>query len=183
MQSDPFPANHPPLLAFIARSGTGKTTLLERLIPELRRRGLRVALIKHTHHRFDMDRPGKDSYRLREAGADQVLVASRRRWALLTELQEHRPEPDLAELVTHIDPTRCDLILVEGFKHAAVEKIELHRAELGHPLLAPETEGVIAIACDRPPADAPPVPLLNLNAPDAIADFIQQQWLPAVRGG
>lgn len=162
----------PPLLAFVAASGTGKTTLLEQLIPLLRAHGLRLAVIKHTHHDFDIDQPGKDSYRMRAAGAQQVMVASRRRWALLTEHSDGRPEPQLAELVQALDRSALDLILVEGFKHEAVSKIELHRPALGKAPLFPSDPRIIAVACDAPPTVATDLPLLDLNDPAAIAAFV-----------
>jgi molybdopterin-guanine dinucleotide biosynthesis protein MobB len=162
----------PPVLAFVATSGTGKTTLLEQLVPLLRARGLRLAVIKHTHHDFDIDQPGKDSYRMRAAGAQQVMVASRRRWALLTEHGDDRPEPELAELIEALDRRALDLILVEGFKHEAVPKIEVHRPGLGKPPLFPADPQIIAVACDAPPATATGLPLLDLNDPPAIAAFV-----------
>jgi molybdopterin-guanine dinucleotide biosynthesis protein MobB len=161
-----------PLLGFAAWSGTGKTTLLERLVPVLVARGLRVAVIKHAHHDFDIDVPGKDSYRMRKAGAQQVMVASRRRWALVTEHDDGRPEPRLAELLLHLDHARLDLILVEGFKHEPIPKIELHRPTLGKPLLYTADPKVVAIATDAPVSPAPPLPVLDLNTPDEVADFI-----------
>lgn len=168
-----MPADHtPPLLAFVAASGTGKTTLLEQLIPLLRAHGLRLAVIKHTHHDFDMDQPGKDSYRMRAAGAQQVMLASRRRWALLTEHGDERPEPRLAELVQALDCSTLDLILVEGFKHETVRKIELHRPALGRPPLFPSDPQIIAVACDAPPAAATALPQFDLNDPAAIAVFV-----------
>ncbi|MEW6646058.1 MAG: molybdopterin-guanine dinucleotide biosynthesis protein B [Pseudomonadota bacterium] len=162
----------PPLLAFVAASGTGKTTLLEQLIPLLRSHGLHLAVIKHTHHDFDIDQPGKDSYRMRAAGAQQVMVASRRRWALLTEHPDGRAEPCLEELVAALDRTTLDLILVEGFKHEAVTKIELHRPTLGKPPLFPHDPRIIAVACDAPPNVPISLPLLDLNDPSAIAAFV-----------
>ena len=170
------PINFPrPILGFVAFSGTGKTTLLERLIPLLRERGIRVALLKHAHHDFDIDTPGKDSYRLRKAGANQVMVASYRRWALVTELDETAPEPQLAQLLPHLDPTQFDLLLVEGFKHEAYPKIELQRRSLGKPDLYPNDATIIALACDETERDAP-LPLLNINRPDSITEFILK-WL------
>lgn len=162
----------PPLLAFVAASGTGKTTLLEKLIPLLRARGLRLAVIKHTHHDFDMDQPGKDSYRLRAAGAQQVMLASRRRWVLLTEHTDARPEPELAELLQALDRNSLDLILVEGFKHADVRKIELHRPAVGKPPLFPHDAQIIAVACDAAPTVESQLPLLDLNDTEAIARFV-----------
>jgi len=161
-----------PLLGFAAWSGTGKTTLLEQLVPLLVARGLRVAVVKHAHHDFDIDVPGKDSYRMRKAGARQVMVASRRRWALVTEHDDGRAEPRLAELLPQLDHAQLDLILVEGFKHEAIPKIELHRPALGKPLLYPDDPQVIAVATDAPLASAPPLPLLNLNTPEEVADFV-----------
>jgi molybdopterin-guanine dinucleotide biosynthesis protein MobB len=162
----------PPLLAFVAASGTGKTTLLEQLIPLLRARGLRLAVIKHTHHDFDVDQPGKDSYRMRAAGAQQVMLASRRRWALLTEHADGRDEPRLAELVQALDRRALDLILVEGFKHETVRKIELHRPALGKAALFPADPQIIAVACDAPPAEGSAIPLLDLNNPEEVAAFV-----------
>lgn len=161
-----------PLLGFAAWSGTGKTTLLEQLLPRLAARGLRVAVIKHAHHDFDIDIPGKDSYRMRKAGAQQVMVASRRRWALITEHQDSRAEPRLAELLPQLDHAHLDLILVEGFKHEPIAKIELHRPTLGKPLLYASDPKVVAIATDAPLNPAPALPILDLNTPDEVADFV-----------
>ncbi len=163
-----------PLLGFVAYSGTGKTTLLEQLIPALNARGLRVALLKHSHHDFDIDTPGKDSYRLRKAGASQVMVASGRRWALINEHEKQRPDPQLAELLPHFDPERFDLLLVEGFKHEAYPKIELWRSALDKPLLYPDDNNIIALACDRKPPTTPPLPMLDLNNVEAISTFVIQ---------
>ena len=160
-----------PVLAIAAWSGTGKTTLLKALIPELRRRGIRPGLIKHTHHRMDVDTPGKDSYELRKAGAAQTLVASADRWALMTETPE-RKAPNLAWLVSRMDHSTLDLVLVEGFKHEAVAKILLFREGAGHG--ADELtldEHVIAVASDT--ALAVNVPQLNLNDVNELVDFIQ----------
>lgn len=164
-------ASPTPLIAFVAHSGTGKTTLLEKLLPALRRHGLRIAAIKHTHHRFDIDQPGKDSHRLRSAGAQQVMVASGQRWALITE-HESRPEPALAELLRHLDHARLDLILVEGFKHEPVPKIELHRPALGKPLLFPQDPNIIALACDAAPEVETTLPQLDINDVEQIAEFV-----------
>ncbi|RMG56177.1 MAG: molybdopterin-guanine dinucleotide biosynthesis protein B [Gammaproteobacteria bacterium] len=164
-----------PLLGFAAWSGTGKTTLLERLIPLLRAEGLRIALVKHAHHRFDIDQPGKDSYRLRAAGAGQVLVCSAQRSALVVEHPEPR-DPVLAEQLRWLDPGRADLVLVEGFRHEAFPKIELHRPELGKPLLHPEDPHIIAVATPGARGIHCELPLLDLDAPHTLRDFIMQ-WL------
>lgn len=170
-----------PLLALVARSGTGKTTLLERLIPLLRDRGLRVAVLKHSHHDFDIDQPGKDSYRLRQAGARQVMVASRRRWALMTEVQGDAPEPDLTGLLPTFDHRHLDLILLEGFKHEAVPKIELRRSSLDGPALYPSDPWVMAVATDTPEQSTDPLPALDISDPESIAGFIVEHVLPAAR--
>lgn len=163
-----------PLLAIAAWSGTGKTTLLKALIPALCAKGLRPGLIKHTHHDMDVDKPGKDSYELRKAGAAQTLVASAQRWALMTETPEE-PELDLHYLVSRMDESTLDLVLVEGFKHEAVPKILLFRQGCGHEVneLTPD-EHVIAVASDIPLAFE--VPNLNINDIQQVAEFILR-WL------
>lgn len=167
-----------PVIGFVAFSGTGKTTLLKQLIPLLRKRGVRLAAIKHSHHKFDIDTPGKDSYELRKAGVDQMLVASYKRWALMVEntcLDDDNKEPSLNTLIAQLDQTSIDLILVEGFKHERFEKIELNRPELGHSLLYPTDECIIAFAStNNTPLQetVEEIPHLNLNCPDGIADFI-----------
>ncbi|HFD79932.1 MAG TPA: molybdopterin-guanine dinucleotide biosynthesis protein B [Gammaproteobacteria bacterium] len=159
----------PPVLGFAAASGTGKTTLLCKLLPLLAAGGLRVGVIKHSHHDFDIDRPGKDSYRLRQAGARQMLIASPWRTAWIEE-QEQRREPQLDELLQRLQRERLDLILVEGFRHVAFPKIELHRRALERPLLYPQDASIIAIASDEE-VDAP-LPRLDLNRPEEVAHFI-----------
>lgn len=162
-----------PLVGFCAFSGTGKTTLLTRLLPLLNNRGLRIGVVKHAHHRFDIDYPGKDSFELRLAGASQMLVASRKRMAWVKETQENRPEPVLEEALLALETEHLDLVLVEGFKQAAIPKIELYRASLGKPLMYPAMSNIIAIATDAPLADKSiSLPLLNLNQPVEIAEFI-----------
>ncbi|MES9904095.1 MAG: molybdopterin-guanine dinucleotide biosynthesis protein B, partial [Sedimenticola sp.] len=136
-----------PILGFAAYSGTGKTTLLKKLLPLLKGKGLRVGMVKHTHHEFDIDQPGKDSYELRKAGADEMLVASGRRWALMVETGKSG-DPVLQEMIGHLNQANLDLILVEGFKHERMLKIELHRPDRGKPLIFPTDEGVIAVATD-----------------------------------
>lgn len=160
-----------PVLGIAAYSGTGKTTLLRKLLPMLRGRGLRVGMVKHAHHSFDIDVPGKDSYELRKAGAVQMLVASRHRWALVTEMGDVG-EPRLAELLARLDQSALDLILVEGFKAEAFPKIELHRPSLGHPLLHPLDRSIVAVAADAPFEPAGAIALLDLNRPGQIAEFI-----------
>lgn len=164
--------SHPPLLGIAAYSGTGKTTLLKQLIPLLRQREIRVGLIKHTHHDMDVDTPGKDSYELRKAGADQTLVASDRRWALMTETPEQLPL-DLHYLASRFDRDKVDVILVEGFKHESVSKIILYREDIGRPLEDMLDKFVIAVASDRPVTG---VKFLDINQPEAIAEFIVE-WL------
>ena len=149
-------------------SGSGKTTLVTRLIPVLVGRGLSVSTIKHAHHEFDVDRPGKDSHRHRQAGAREVLIGSAKRWALMHELRD-APEPALPELLDRMSPV--DLVLVEGFKAEPHDKLEVHRPATGHPLMCRKDGHVVAIATDAPLADAP-VPQLDLNDIERIADFI-----------
>ncbi|EKF9443732.1 bifunctional molybdopterin-guanine dinucleotide biosynthesis adaptor protein MobB/molybdopterin molybdotransferase MoeA [Vibrio cholerae] len=157
-----------PLLGFAAYSGTGKTTLLEALLPKLTAAGLRIGLLKHAHHDFDVDKPGKDSYRLRKAGASQMLIASRNRHALMTETPDAEAEFDY--LLTRFDAEKLDVILVEGCKNIAFPKIELHRAEVGKPWLYPHDENIMAIAADETVETA--LPQMHINDLDAIADFV-----------
>lgn len=166
-----------PLLGFAAWSGTGKTTLLTRLIPMLRGAGLEVALIKHAHHEFDIDQPGKDSYELRQAGAAQVLVASSRRIALMVENPPGQEiEPVLSQLVRKIDPQRADLILVEGFKRDPIPKIEIHRPALGKPLLCTGDPNIIAVVTDRPEVVPAGMRVLPLDEVRVIAAFIGEHF-------
>ena len=153
-------------------SGAGKTPLLEALIPRFTAVGLRVSLIKHAHHRFDIDQPGKDSFRLREAGCSEVLLVSDQRWVLMHELRGEA-EPSLDEQIARF--SECDLLLVEGFKHNPIPKLEVHRPEIGKPLLAGTgIETIVAIATDRPDlvAAQSSLPVLDLNDRDAIVQFI-----------
>jgi molybdopterin-guanine dinucleotide biosynthesis protein B len=165
-----------PVLGIAAYSGTGKTTLLLKLIPLLMASGLRVGLIKHSHHNFSIDRPGKDSYELRRVGASPVMLSSSHRRAIIA---EHRNihEPNLAEELTHFDQTAVDLILVEGFKRERFPKIELHRPTLGNPLLFPGDATIIAIASDAQLTVKPAIPELDINQPEQIADFILTRFL------
>ena len=159
-----------PLLGFCAWSGTGKTTLLKRLLPLLRQQGLAMAVVKHAHHSFDIDQPGKDSYELRAAGAEQVLVSSRNRVALVREIPRERAEPALQEVLHCLDPANLDLVIVEGYKQEPLPKIELHRRALGKPLLFPRDRHVIAVATDSHLETT--LPQLDMNRPAEIATFI-----------
>jgi len=159
-----------PVIGFSAYSGTGKTTLLKSLIPLLREKKLCLAVIKHAHHDFEIDHPGKDSFELRKADAFQVLISSGKRKALITEFDETQTEPSLAELIAELDHDRIDLILVEGFKHEHFDKIELHREVLAKPYLHELDPDIIALATDHPVTTR--LPLLDINQPQAIADFI-----------
>ncbi|MDI5934305.1 molybdopterin-guanine dinucleotide biosynthesis protein B [Halomonas kalidii] len=160
-----------PLLGIAAWSGTGKTTLLERLLPRLGERGLRVAVIKHAHHGFDVDQPGKDSYRLRQAGAAPMLVASRARLALMMETPG-RDEPDLGQLVEMVRLQAPDLVLVEGFKAWPLPKLELYRPEVGKSLRVAEDPWVKAVASDSPLVLPEGVEALDLNDLEAITAWI-----------
>lgn len=162
-----------------AASNAGKTTLITKLIPTLAQRGIRVSVIKHAHHQFDIDYLGKDSFNIREAGAVQTLIASGKRWALMTEMQRTPAagsEADLQSLLATLNHDYADLILVEGFKFAPIPKIEVHRPSLVLPLLADHDSRIIAIASDAPISAA--VTVLDLNALETIADFIQQTFIP-----
>jgi molybdopterin-guanine dinucleotide biosynthesis protein B len=161
-----------PIVGFVGTSGSGKTTLLRRVVPLLVARGLRIGYLKHAHHGFDLDVPGKDSYALRAAGAVQTLLASDERWALQAEHAVKGRDPDLAEMLGRFEATGLDLIVVEGFKHAAYPKIEVHRSVLGRPPLYPEDPDIIAVAGDVPMAgDSRPQPL-RIDDPQAVANFI-----------
>ena len=152
-------------------SGSGKTTLLERLIPEWTGRGLKVSTVKHAHHAFDVDQPGKDSYQLRKAGAVEMLVASSRRWALMVDTDDEG-DPVLQRMLDRMDQSLLDLIIVEGFKHEAFPKIELHRPELGRPLMFPSDPNIIALATNDPSVCETSLPLLNIDDPSAVTAFI-----------
>ena len=164
-------------IGFIGYSNSGKTTLIEKLIPRFRAHGLSVSAIKNAHHGFDMDRPGKDSYRYREAGAGQVLISTTERWALLTETP--RGHATLDDLLAQLAP--CDLVIVEGFKsEGRIPRIEVRRAKVEDPPLYPHDTNVIAVAADC--ALDCPLPVLDLNDPDKIVAFITQRLsLPAPR--
>lgn len=155
------------MIGFAGFSGSGKTTLLEQVIPHLTAQGLRVSVIKHAHHNFDIDKPGKDSFRHREAGAKEVLIVSGYRWALMHELRDEA-EPSMETLCQRLSP--CDLVIIEGYKYSEIPKIEVHREETGHPYLYAEDKRIVAVASDSK-AELP-VPTLDINAPQQVADFI-----------
>jgi molybdopterin-guanine dinucleotide biosynthesis protein B len=155
------------VFGFAGYSGSGKTTLIEKLIPLFTQRGLTVSLIKHTHHTFDVDTPGKDTYRHRHAGCSEVLATSSRRWVLMHELRG-APQPDLQQQMRHLSP--CDLVLVEGFKHEPMPKLEVYRASVGEPLLHPHDEHIVAIASDEPVETR--LQRFDLNDAEKIADFV-----------
>lgn len=166
-----------PLLGFAAASGTGKTTLLKALIPLLGARGLRTGVIKHSHHCFEIDQPGKDSYELRKAGASPVMISSSRRRAIMMEWSDDR-DPDLAEELNFLPYKQLDLVLVEGFHQAPVDKIEVHRPSLGVRPLFLGDDRIIAVATDTALRPAPSIPELDLNQPEQTADYILKQFLP-----
>jgi len=165
------------VLGLVGWSGSGKTTLLVALLPILVGRGLKVSTMKHAHHRFDLDVPGKDSFRHRGAGATETLIVSSERWVLMHESRQE-PEPPIEDLIAQMAPV--DLLLIEGFKTHPHPKIEVHRPSLGRPLLQPEDPGILAVASDQAlPGLA--VPCLDLNDPAAVAAFVLQGVGPDLR--
>ena len=162
------PASAAKIFGLAGWSGSGKTTLMRALIPALTGRGLHVSTLKHAHHAFDVDQPGKDSYEHREAGATEVLVASAERWALMHELRG-APEPTTAQLIELMTPV--DIVLIEGFKQEDHDKLEVHRPGLGKPLLCPNDPHIVAVASDAA-LDGLPVRRLDLNDVEAIANFV-----------
>ncbi len=156
------------VMGFVGWSGQGKTQLLVEVLPCLRARGLVVSTMKHAHHGFEMDVPGKDSYRHREAGASEVLLVASQRWVLMHERRDE-PEPTIEELIARMTPV--DLLLIEGFKTHAHPKIEVHRASEGKPLLCLQDPGIVAVATDEVLPDVD-LPQLDLNQPARIAEFI-----------
>lgn len=155
-------------LGFAGYSGSGKTTLIERLLPRFRADGYRVSVIKQSHHDIEVDKPGKDSWRHRQAGAGEVLLTSPKRWMLVRELGD-APEPGLAEHLARLSP--CDLVLVEGFRHGDLAKLEVHRNETGQPWLYPDDPRIVAVLGDTPPAD---LPHYRLDDIAGIYEFILQ---------
>jgi molybdopterin-guanine dinucleotide biosynthesis protein MobB len=165
-----------PVLGFAAYSGTGKTTLLVKLLPLLTAQGIRTGVIKHAHHTFEIDQEGKDSYKLRKAGARQMLVGSEQRWALITETPRGKKNT-LYDFLERMDQNDLDLILVEGFKPETIAKIEITRPALGNPLFFPEDKSIIAVATDASLPISTLLPVLDLNQPEAIAEFIIRQFV------
>jgi molybdopterin-guanine dinucleotide biosynthesis protein B len=155
-------------------SGSGKTTLIKKVIPRLIARGISVSTLKHAHHGFDLDQPGKDSFFHRAAGATEVIISSARRWAVLHELREE-PEWDMPALLAKMSPV--DLVLVEGFKRDKFPKLEIHRVANGKPLLQPEDPHIVAVACDTPLPQAK-VPVIDLNDVDAVVDLLLARAVP-----
>jgi molybdopterin-guanine dinucleotide biosynthesis protein B len=160
-------------------SGSGKTTLVTAVIPVLVKRGLKVATVKHAHHEFDTDQPGKDSWLHRQAGASEVAIVSSRRWAIVHELGEE-PEPPLAEVLAKLSPV--DLVIVEGFKRHSHPKLEVYRSSVGKPLLHPDDDCIVAVATDAQLAEAQ-VPVLMLDDIDGVANVFEVEALPLDRIG
>ena len=167
-----------PLLAFIAeRSNTGKTTLLEKILPLLVEKGIRTAVIKHTHHNFETDKPGKDSYRLHQAGSQQTLLVSPKRQALVMETPDNNELPDIQSLVERLDTSQLDLVLAEGFKHEPIPKIEVFRSDVSKNLLCENDKNIIAVCSDIEPDLPENIILLDINKPEEVAEFITARIL------
>lgn len=170
----------PPILGFAAASGTGKTSLLTKLIPLLNIQGLQIGVVKHSHHDFEIDHPGKDSFRLRKAGASPVMLVSRHRRAIISELS-YDHEVSLSEHLAAFPKSGIDLVLVEGFRHELYPKIELHRPSLGNPPIYPNDSSIIAVASDQFIATPAGLTCLDLNDATAIAKFIVENFMKAQR--
>lgn len=160
------------MIGFAAFSGVGKTTVLKNVIPKLKRDGIRASVVKHTHHRFDVDHPGKDSYELRKSGASQIVVGSKHRRAMIMETPDLTDEPQLIDFLPHVDTNLVDVILVEGFRHVDYPKIEINR-EMDSELLYHSDDSIIAIISDRSDLDNLLIPRLELNDSPGLADFIK----------
>lgn len=169
-----------PVIGFVAPSGTGKTTLLATIIPLLKEKGLHIGVIKNTHHNFEIDKPGKDSYVLQQAGAEQMIIASKQHWALMVktpppEGETSSADVDLNSMIQHFDQTKLDLILVEGFKYSDYPKIELHRSEKNLQPLFLSDSNIIAVASNNLDSiinKKNNIPILDLNKPNEIVEFI-----------
>ena len=169
-----------PVLGFAAYSGTGKTTLITSILPLLSEEGVRVGMIKHAHHAFEIDRKGKDSYELRKAGARQMLIGSSKRWALMVELEKGEKN-ELADMIRRLDRHSLDLVLVEGFKPERIPKIEIVRPSLGKPPFYPDDPDVIAVATDGDLPARTSLPILDLNRPEQVSEFIIHDFMPCSR--
>jgi molybdopterin-guanine dinucleotide biosynthesis protein MobB len=168
----------PPVVGIVAyQKNAGKTMLLKKLIRLARERRIRVAVIKHAHHSFDIDHAGKDSYEMRSSGAVQVLVASRKRWALMTETPDNEHDPPLSDLTARLDLEDVDLVLVEGLRHEPIPKIEVHRADLRSPFMFPDDETIVAVVSDSPDTIDTTLPRLDSSRPDEILTFIEHRIL------
>jgi len=171
-----------PLIGFVGYSGSGKTTLLKKIIAIMSDKGIRIGLVKHAHHHFDIDLPGKDSYELRQAGASQVLVASTTREALIIEKKpssqqaSEKTNPMLFELLTRLDTEKLDLIFVEGFKHEQFDKIEVSREANKKPFLYDKDQDIMALVTDRILENKPSIPVLSLNKTNDIIAFISARY-------
>ena len=163
-----------PVIGLCAYSGSGKTTLLEKLLPIFNSHSLEIAVIKHAHHSFDIDHPEKDSYKIRKAGAQQILISSQKRWALIHEHSNEQHELRLEDALEKIDTESIDFVIVEGFKKAAIPKIEIYRSALSKPLISTEDQHVIAIATDQEEIVDTKLPKLDLNQPELIAAYIER---------
>jgi molybdopterin-guanine dinucleotide biosynthesis protein B len=181
-----FPSDYPShrgirVVGFVGSSGSGKTTLIEQLVPRFSGAGLRVGVMKHAHHGFDLDRPGKDTHRARSAGAAQVLVASGERWALMGEVAEPAEEPDFPALLGKFDYGQIDLVLAEGFSREAYPKVEVYRPDHGQPPRCwPHDPNILGVASDVPLDVIAPVTWLDLNRVDQVAEFLLAR-LPELR--
>ena len=164
-----------PVFGFVGYSGSGKTTLLEQIIMRFSKLNWQVGVIKHAHHNFDIDYPGKDSYVLRKAGAHQTIIASHQRWALIEESTHKNSDPDLNTLIDRLNQSQLDILFVEGFKHSQFNKIEVFRQELGHDYLFPTDPGIIAIASNSALIPDCPIDLVDINNIDQVVSFILKQ--------
>ena len=164
-----------PVIGFVGFSGSGKTTLLEQIIMRFTKLHWQVGVIKHAHHKFDIDYPGKDSYVLRKAGAQQTIIASNQRWALIVECQNNNADPDLNALIAKLNQSQLDVLFVEGFKYSEFNKIEVYRHELGQDYLFPYDPSIIAIASDSALILDCPIEQININDIDQVVNFILKQ--------